>query len=97
VVRSGERAAFLVQQLEGHILQPVIQGKLVAIHPLAVVLAVAGGSIVAGLAGAMIAVPRVAVANVLVRYTAQVSRGQLKEPVHDPAADEPDPVQAPAS
>ena len=66
----------LVQQLEGHILQPVIQGKLVAIHPLAVVLAVAGGSIVAGLVGAVIAVPIVAVANVLVRYTAQASRGQ---------------------
>lgn len=64
----------LVQQLEGHILQPVIQGKLVAIHPLAVVLAVAGGSIVAGLIGAVIAVPIVAVANVLVRYTAQVLR-----------------------
>ena len=87
----------LVQQLEGHILQPLIQGKLVAIHPLAVVLAVAGGSIVAGLVGAVIAVPIVAVANVLVRYTAQVSRRQPSHPVPNPAADDPDPVQAPAS
>jgi predicted PurR-regulated permease PerM len=87
----------LVQQLEGQILQPVIQGKLVAIHPLAVVLAVAGGTIVAGLVGAVIAVPIVAVANVLVRYTAQASRGQPPDPDHDPAADDPEPVQTPAS
>ena len=86
----------LVQQLEGHILQPVIQGKLVAIHPLAVVLAVAGGSIVAGLVGAVIAVPIVAVANVLVRYTAQANRGQPTHPEHEPVTDDPDPVQAPA-
>jgi predicted PurR-regulated permease PerM len=88
----------LVQQLEGQILQPVIQGKLVAIHPLAVVLAVAGGSIVAGLIGAVIAVPIVAVANVLVRYTAQASRGgQPKHPEHEPVTGDPDPVQAQAS
>lgn len=87
----------LVQQLEGHILQPLIQGKLVAIHPLAVVLAVAGGSIVAGLIGAVIAVPIVAVANVLVRYTAQVSRQHPRDTAHGPAAADPNPVQTPAS
>lgn len=69
-----------VQQLEGHVLQPVIQGKLVALHPLAVVLAVAGGSTIAGLVGAVIAVPIVAVVNVLVRYVAQVNRGELPLP-----------------
>lgn len=68
----------LVQQIEGHVLQPLIQGKLVALHPLAVVLAVAGGSTVAGLVGAVIAVPIVAVANVLVRYAAGVNRGQVE-------------------
>jgi predicted PurR-regulated permease PerM len=62
-----------VQQLEGHVLQPLIQGKLVSIHPLAVVLAVAAGSTIAGIVGAVIAVPIVAVANVLVRYVADVS------------------------
>lgn len=87
----------LVQQLEGHILQPIIQGKLVAIHPLAVVLAVAGGSIVAGLVGAVIAVPIVAVANVLVRYTAHANRGHRVAPEDDPAPGEPDAVPAPAS
>lgn len=77
----------LVQQLEGHVLQPLIQGKLVALHPLAVVLAVAGGSTMAGLVGAVIAVPIIAVVNVIVRYIAQVARGELDEAVApDPAA-----------
>jgi putative heme transporter len=65
----------LVQQVEGHVLQPLIQGRFVAIHPLAVVLAVAAGSVTAGLVGAVIAVPIVATANVLVRYMASVARG----------------------
>ncbi len=73
-----------VQQLEGQVLQPLIQGRMVALHPLAIVLAVAAGSTVAGLIGAVIAVPILAVVNVVVRYAAQVIRG--------PADDEPDEV-----
>lgn len=69
----------LVQQLEGHVLQPMSQGRFVAIHPLAIVLAVAGGSIVAGIVGAVIAVPLVAVVNVLVRYAAGTGRPETAE------------------
>ncbi len=76
----------LVQQVEGHVLQPLIQGRFVAIHPLAVVLAVTAGSIVAGLVGAVIAVPIVATANVLVRYAAQVARGDQEPPALVPEA-----------
>ncbi|TQL85546.1 putative PurR-regulated permease PerM [Microbacterium saperdae] len=56
----------LVQQLEGHVLQPLIMGSAVKVHPLAVVLAVAGGSIVAGIPGALFAVPLVATVNAMV-------------------------------
>lgn len=59
-----------VQQAESHILQPLIMGKAVSLHPLAVVMAVAGGSIVAGIAGALFAVPVLAVANTVVKYIA---------------------------
>jgi putative heme transporter len=52
-----------VQQIEGHVLQPVLMGRAVALHPLAVVLAVAGGVVVAGIVGALLAVPLVAVLN----------------------------------
>jgi predicted PurR-regulated permease PerM len=58
----------LVQQIEGHVLQPLIMGTAVKVHPLAVVLAVAAGSLLAGIPGALFAVPFVAVLNVMVHY-----------------------------
>ncbi|MEV7846070.1 MULTISPECIES: AI-2E family transporter [Streptomyces] len=57
-----------VQQIEGHILQPFILGRAVRVHPLAVVLAVATGGLVAGIGGAVVAVPLVAVVNTVVGY-----------------------------
>jgi predicted PurR-regulated permease PerM len=57
-----------VQQIEGHILQPFILGRAVRVHPLAVVLSVAAGGLVAGIGGAVVAVPLVAVANTVVGY-----------------------------
>lgn len=57
-----------VQQLEGHILQPFILGRLVRVHPLGVVLSVTGGSLIAGIPGAVVAVPLVAVLNTTVGY-----------------------------
>ncbi|MBQ0867324.1 MULTISPECIES: AI-2E family transporter [unclassified Streptomyces] len=57
-----------VQQIESHILQPFILGRLVRVHPLAVVLGVTGGSLIAGIPGAVVAVPLVAVTNTVVGY-----------------------------
>ncbi|OEJ53275.1 AI-2E family transporter [Streptomyces agglomeratus] len=57
-----------VQQIEGHVLQPFILGRAVRVHPLAVVLAVAAGGLVAGIGGAVVAVPLVAVTNTVVGY-----------------------------
>ncbi|MFJ1527357.1 AI-2E family transporter [Streptomyces mirabilis] len=57
-----------VQQIEGHILQPFILGRAVRVHPLAVVLSVAAGGLVAGIGGAVVAVPLVAVSNTVVGY-----------------------------
>jgi putative heme transporter len=56
-----------VQQLEGHVLQPLVMGRAVSIHPLAVVLAIAGGGVLAGIVGALLAVPTVAFVNSAVR------------------------------
>lgn len=53
----------LVMQLESHILQPLLLGRAVKLHPLAVVLAIAAGLVVAGIAGALLAVPLLAVLN----------------------------------
>ncbi|WP_370099565.1 AI-2E family transporter [Streptacidiphilus sp. MAP12-20] len=68
-----------VQQIEGHVLQPLILGRAVRIHPLAVILAVACGSIVGGIGGAIVAVPLVAVTNTVVGYLRQ--RYQVDENV----------------
>ncbi len=57
----------LVQQLEGHVLQPLVMGRAVSIHPLAVVLAIAAGGYTAGIVGALLAVPAVAFFNSAVR------------------------------
>ncbi|WP_030273603.1 AI-2E family transporter [Streptomyces sp. NRRL B-24484] len=57
-----------VQQIEGHLLQPLILGRAVAVHPLAVVLGVAAGSIVGGIGGAIVAVPLIAVTNTVVSH-----------------------------
>ncbi|WP_160667150.1 AI-2E family transporter [Pseudarthrobacter sp. ATCC 49987] len=60
----------LVQQLESHILQPLVMGKAVSLHPVAVILAVAAGSYLAGIPGALFSVPILAVANSSIRYIA---------------------------
>ena len=57
-----------VQQLEGHVLQPLLMGSAVKVHPLAVVLVVAGGAMIAGIPGALFAVPLAAFVNVVAVY-----------------------------
>lgn len=52
----------LIGQLEGHVLQPWIMGRQVALHPVVIGVAVTTGTVLAGILGAVIAVPLVAVA-----------------------------------
>lgn len=67
----------LVQQVESHVLQPLIMGSAVKVHPLAIVLAVAAGGYLAGIPGALFAVPVVATLNAMISY---IARGQWREP-----------------
>ena len=48
-------------QLEGHLLQPQVVGRVIRLHPLAIILSLAVGGVLAGIAGAVVAVPIVAV------------------------------------
>lgn len=70
--------ALLLQQLDNEVLAPVVYGHLTKLHPVLVLCAVAGGSGVAGLAGAVLAVPLVAtsVAAVSAARSADVSQAQ---------------------
>jgi predicted PurR-regulated permease PerM len=74
-----------VQQLEGHVLQPFLLGRWVSLHPLGVILAIAGGVLVAGVVGALVAVPIAAAANAVVLHLAELSQMPVDE-----AADELD-------
>ncbi|MFF4949486.1 AI-2E family transporter [Streptomyces chattanoogensis] len=65
-----------VNQIEGHVLQPFILGRAVRVHPLAVILSVASGSLIAGVGGAVVAVPLVAVTNTVVGYLRAYSKEQ---------------------
>jgi len=65
-----------VQQLEGNVLQPIIMGRAVAIHPLVVIVAVTSGVVLAGIVGALVAVPVIAVLNTAVR---RLSRHQVPQ------------------
>jgi predicted PurR-regulated permease PerM len=56
-----------VMQLESHVLQPLLLGRAVNLHPLAVVLAIAAGLLAAGIVGALLAVPLLAVLNAGIR------------------------------
>lgn len=58
----------LVQQLEGNILQPLLQSKVMHLHPVVVLLAVVLGSLWIGIVGAFLAVPVVAAIAVVLRY-----------------------------
>jgi predicted PurR-regulated permease PerM len=64
-------AVIFVQQLEGHVLQPLIMGRAVAIHPLVVIVGIASGVVVAGIIGALVAVPLIAVLNTGIRLLAR--------------------------
>jgi predicted PurR-regulated permease PerM len=57
-----------VQQLESHVLQPFLLGRAVSVHPLAVILAIALGSITAGIVGALVAVPFAAITNAVGKH-----------------------------
>jgi predicted PurR-regulated permease PerM len=69
-------AVIAVQQLEGHVLQPLIMGRAVAIHPLAVIVAIGAGIVLAGIIGALVAVPIVAVLNTGIRHLADIRRAE---------------------
>ncbi len=65
----------VVQQLEGNVLQPILVGRSLQLHAALVILAVAAGSALAGIAGAFLAVPVFAVATTMVRYARDQVRG----------------------
>lgn len=71
--------AVVVQQLDNDLLAPVIYGKALELHPLVVILALTSGAALAGIAGAFIAVPLVAVAMRAFAAVREVDEGATAE------------------
>ncbi len=63
-------AVVLVQQIESHVLQPFLMGRFVSIHPLGIIVAIAAGILLAGIPGALVAVPFAAAANAVIQHLA---------------------------
>ena len=68
-------AVLVVQQIESHALQPFLMGRLVRVHPLAIIVAIAAGITISGVVGALVAVPTAACANAVVRHLARHYNG----------------------
>jgi predicted PurR-regulated permease PerM len=77
-----------VQQLEGNVLQPILQSRSMNLHPAIVLLAVTGGSSLFGIIGAFLAVPAAAVAAVLIRYVSEQIDERSNEPDQDELEDQ---------
>lgn len=73
-------AIIVLVQVEGHFLQPLIMSRTVSVHPLAIAVSVLAGTSLAGIPGALIAVPLVAFLNTTVRAL----RSPLREPPEEP-------------
>jgi predicted PurR-regulated permease PerM len=57
-----------VQQLEGNVLQPVLQSRSMKLHAVIVLLAITAGGSLYGIVGAFLAVPFAALVAVMIRY-----------------------------
>ncbi|MFC9517791.1 AI-2E family transporter [Nocardiaceae bacterium NPDC056970] len=76
-----------VQQIEGNVLQPVLQSKSMKLHAVVVLLAVTAGGSLFGIVGAFLAVPVAAVGAVVIRYLGEQIDERLEEDALLDAAD----------
>src|SRR5215210_7367231 len=69
-------AIIAVQQLEGNVFYPMVVGKRLQLHPVAILLALTAGGVLAGVAGAFLAIPVAAVISAVLDFTRQHRREQ---------------------
>ncbi len=83
-------AVVVVQQLEGNLLEPLIMGRALRLHPAVVLIAVTAGALTGGVAGAIVAVPLTAVVYQVARTMKQSQSQSEREPSVDAVADADD-------
>ena len=70
----------VIQQVEGDVLQPVIMGRAVRLHPVAILLSLTVGAVIAGVVGAFLAVPIAAMASTTGNYLRSIWSDEEVEP-----------------
>ena len=83
----------VVNQLEAHVLQPLVMGRAVSLHPLAVLLGITAGGVLAGIVGALLAVPTIAFCDRAARVLL-VQPQEVGEPGEQPEDAEPVAIQS---
>jgi len=81
-------AIILVQQVEGHLLYPLLMGRTVHLHPAVIVIALGAGGILAGIVGVFLAVPIAGILSVVLQYV------RNRPPPDSPLLEEPEPEAA---
>jgi predicted PurR-regulated permease PerM len=69
----------LYQQLENHLLQPIVFARTVKLNPLTVIVAILIGAELLGILGALLAIPVASIIQVILRDVWDHRRGQLKD------------------
>lgn len=82
----------VVQQVESQVLQPFLMGRFVSVHPLGVLVAIGCGILVAGVTGALVAVPLVAMVNAVVQHLARDTAAVPPGPAEGVREDQEDPA-----
>ena len=77
-------AIVVVQQLEGNVFYPVVMGRRLRLHPVAILLALTAGGVLAGVAGAFLAIPLAAVTAAVLDFMRERRAGQRTEAVIAP-------------
>jgi predicted PurR-regulated permease PerM len=67
----------VIQQLEGNVFYPVVVGRRLKLHPVLMLVALASGGVLGGIAGAFLAVPLAAVTAALVDYARSSAREEI--------------------
>ena len=81
----------VVQQVEGNVVQPIVVGRAVHVHPLAILLGVTAGGVLAGILGALFAGPTVAVVAAILTHVRERAEPDTaaSSPERDPADGRP--------
>jgi putative heme transporter len=88
-------AIVLVQQVEGHLLYPLLMGRTVHLHPAVILIALGVGGILAGIIGVFLAVPVAGVISVILSYVRR--EPPPESPVVDPPPEDAPPPGAEAA